>query len=104
MNGRSIDDYLHSRGRFGVAEVYAPLLSLGLPTGRFDVLSKVRGGGITGQIGALRLGLARALQKFEPTFRPKLRKEGYLTRDSRSVERKKPGQKKARKKFTWVKR
>jgi small subunit ribosomal protein S9 len=64
----------------------------------------VRGGGITGQAQAVRHGISCALQKFEPSLRPALKKEGFLTRDSRVVERKKPGRKKARKAFQWVKR
>mmetsp|Transcript_61394 Transcript_61394/g.194348 ORF Transcript_61394/g.194348 Transcript_61394/m.194348 type:complete len:179 (-) Transcript_61394:57-593(-) len=64
-----------------------------------------RGGGMTGQAGAVRLGLARALQNFDPdVYRPPLRKEKLLTRDVRIVERKKPGKAKARKSFQWVKR
>ena len=72
--------------------------------GEFDVWASVKGGGFTGQSGAIRLGIARALQKFDPSFRPGLRKGGYLTVDNRKVERKKPGRKKARKLKQWVKR
>ena len=72
--------------------------------GLFDVWCTVKGGGINGQAGAVRLGISRALQNFNPAFRPSLKSAGLLTRDSRRVERKKPGQKKARKKFQWVKR
>ena len=66
--------------------------------------SKVKGSGKSSQAQAIRFGIARALQKQEPLLRPVLKKAGLLTRDSRVVERKKSGQKKARKKFTWVKR
>ncbi|RLN94537.1 hypothetical protein BBJ28_00006615 [Nothophytophthora sp. Chile5] len=72
--------------------------------GAFDVYCTVKGGGNTGQAGAVRHGLARALQNWDPELRPALKKAGYLTRDPRMVERKKPGQPKARKKFQWVKR
>ena len=72
--------------------------------GEFDVFAEVQGGGYTGQAGAIQLGISRALQKFDPSFRPPLRKGGFLTVDSRKVERKKPGRKKARKLQQWVKR
>jgi small subunit ribosomal protein S9 len=72
--------------------------------GQFNVRTIVQGGGVSGQAGAISLGLARALQAFDPTHRTALKAAGLLTRDARIVERKKPGQKKARKKFQWVKR
>ncbi|KAJ0401758.1 hypothetical protein ATCC90586_000339 [Pythium insidiosum] len=72
--------------------------------GNFDVYCTVKGGGLSGQAGAVRHGISRALQNFDPNFRPLLKKEKLLTRDPRMVERKKAGQKKARKKFQWVKR
>lgn len=72
--------------------------------GHFDVYCTVKGGGMTGQAGAIRHGISRALQHFDPEYRAPLKKEGLLTRDPRMVERKKPGQPKARKKFQWVKR
>jgi small subunit ribosomal protein S9 len=72
--------------------------------GAFDVFASVAGGGSTGQAGALRLGVARALQNYAPKMREELKGEGFLTRDPRVVERKKPGQAKARKRFQWVKR
>ena len=73
-------------------------------SGKFDVKVNVNGGGTTGQAEAIRLALSRALCKFDVENRGVLKKDGLLTRDSRVVERKKPGQKKARKKFQWVKR
>ena len=73
-------------------------------TGKFDIIAKVSGGGLTGQAGAIRLGLARALSLCDPESKPTLRKDALLTRDPRMKERKKPGQKGARKKFQWVKR
>ncbi|XP_057968369.1 small ribosomal subunit protein uS9m isoform X2 [Malania oleifera] len=72
--------------------------------GRWDVNCTVKGGGVSGQVGAIRLGISRALQNWEPGLRPPLRAAGFLTRDSRVVERKKPGKAKARKSFQWVKR
>jgi small subunit ribosomal protein S9 len=72
--------------------------------GQYDVTVNVKGGGITGQVEAIRLGVSRALLKIDEENRPVLKKEGLLTRDPRMVERKKPGQKKARKKFQFSKR
>ncbi|XBI53028.1 hypothetical protein VPH35_035320 [Triticum aestivum] len=72
--------------------------------GLWDVACTVKGGGVSGQVGAVRLGISRALQNWEPGLRPYLKAAGYLTRDSRVVERKKPGKAKARKSFQWVKR
>ena len=72
--------------------------------GKFDVKVNVNGGGTTGQVEAIRLAISRALCELDPENRVSLKPEGMLTRDSRVVERKKPGQKKARKKFQWVKR
>ena len=71
---------------------------------RFDVEAMVRGGGLTGQAGALRLGLARGLVRAFPDLRPALRKGGFLTRDAREKERKKYGQAGARKRFQFSKR
>tara|TARA_B100000767_G_scaffold176988_1_gene165350 strand:- start:1910 stop:2296 length:387 start_codon:yes stop_codon:yes gene_type:complete len=71
---------------------------------KFDVKVNVDGGGTTGQAEAIRLAISRALCKLDIENRPALKAEGLLTRDARVVERKKPGQKKARKKFQWVKR
>lgn len=70
----------------------------------YNVTIKVEGGGVTGQAGAMRLGIARALLKVNPEFRPTLRKGGFLTRDPRAKERKKPGLKRARKAPTYTKR
>tara|TARA_Y100001968_G_C19444466_1_gene764487 strand:- start:2596 stop:2997 length:402 start_codon:yes stop_codon:yes gene_type:complete len=72
--------------------------------GNFDTKVNVVGGGINGQADAIKLAIARSLCKIDIDHRPKLKQSGLLTRDSRVVERKKPGQKKARKKFQWVKR
>jgi small subunit ribosomal protein S9 len=70
----------------------------------YDMYAKVEGGGTTGQVEAIRLGISRALVKINPENRLKLKPDGLLTRDPRMVERKKPGQKKARKKFQFSKR
>ena len=72
--------------------------------GKFDVKATVRGGGTTGQAGALRLGIAKALLEYNSELRPRLKKAGLLTRDSRIKERKKYGQKGARKRFQFSKR
>ncbi|MFH1622797.1 MAG: 30S ribosomal protein S9 [Candidatus Omnitrophota bacterium] len=71
---------------------------------KFDITAKVRGGGVTGQAGALRLGISRALALLDESYKVMLRKGGFLTRDPRAKERKKYGQKGARKRFQWTKR
>jgi small subunit ribosomal protein S9 len=73
-------------------------------TGKFDVKANINGGGITGQAEALRMAISRALCEVNLEFRPALKAKGLLRRDPRMVERKKPGQKKARKKFQFSKR
>jgi small subunit ribosomal protein S9 len=73
-------------------------------SGTFFVSVLVRGGGVTGQVGAVRHGLARALLKSDPELRPAMRKGGFLTRDARIKERKKPGLKRARKAPQYTKR
>ena len=73
-------------------------------TNKYDFSINVKGGGLTGQAGAVRLGISRALEKIDPSFRVILKKTGMLTRDARVVERKKPGQPGARKKFQFSKR
>ncbi|GAB3890929.1 30S ribosomal protein S9 [Spirosoma agri] len=72
--------------------------------GGYDVKVNVRGGGVAGQAEATRMAIARALVEMNAEFRPALKKEGFLTRDSRMVERKKPGRKKARRRFQFSKR
>jgi small subunit ribosomal protein S9 len=71
---------------------------------QLDVLATVAGGGVTGQAGAIRLGIARALCEFNPDLRPRLKKDGLLTRDARAKERKKYGMAGARKRFQFSKR
>ncbi|GAQ95712.1 small subunit ribosomal protein S9 [Thermodesulfovibrio aggregans] len=73
-------------------------------TGKYDAIVTVNGGGLSGQAGAIRHGIARALVELNPDLKPKLKKEGLLTRDPREVERKKYGQPKARKRFQFSKR
>ena len=72
--------------------------------GQYDVVCTVAGGGLSGQAGAVRHGLAKALTYYEPDLRPALKREGFLTRDSRVVERKKYGKAKARRSFQFSKR
>jgi len=100
VNDRVVDDYFGEAVR---EQALMPLRTLGLE-GEFDVWATVRGGGITGQAGALRHGLARALVVANEDYRKPLRKNGFLTRDSRMVERKKYGQPGARKRFQFSKR
>ena len=83
--------------------VRAPLEVAGI-TGKLDVLVRVDGGGISGQAGAIALGLGRALKKSDPSFEQRLRQAGFLTRDPRMVERKKYGQRGARRRFQFSKR
>lgn len=73
-------------------------------TGKFDVVVNVAGGGVKGQAEAVRLAIAKAIVELDPERKPALRAKGIMTRDDRMVERKKPGQKKARKKFQFSKR
>ena len=72
--------------------------------GQYDVFCTVKGGGLSGQAGAVRHGISRALTKYEPELRGPLKKEGFMTRDSRTVERKKYGLRKARRSFQFSKR
>jgi len=102
VNDKSINDYFggHIRARMSAT---APLQHARGANG-FDFHVSVLGGGVTGQSGAVQLGLARAMVEIDPTLRPTLRREGFLTRDPRMVERKKPGQPKARRRFQHSKR
>jgi small subunit ribosomal protein S9 len=72
--------------------------------GRYDVIARIRGGGVCGQAGALRHGISRALEKMDPSQRPSLKRAGFLTRDARKKERKKYGQRGARARFQFSKR
>lgn len=101
INGREFKEYL---GR-PVLEILvkSPLVLLGMD-GKFDVVATAKGGGITGQAGAVRLGISRALLEYDEELRKPLRGGGLLTRDPRIKERKKYGRKKARRGFQFVKR
>ena len=100
VNNRTVDEYFGEAVR---QQALRPLTSLGIE-GEFDIWCTVKGGGISGQAGALRHGLARALVVANEEYRGPLRKNGFLTRDSRMKERKKPGQPGARKRFQFSKR
>jgi small subunit ribosomal protein S9 len=102
INNRTIDDYIGGRPGFN-KKVFIPFEVVGA-TGRVDVKVTVNGGGIAGQVDAIRHGIARALTESAPQDRPTLRNEGLLTRDSRVKERKKYGRKRARKRFQFSKR
>ena len=101
VNGKPYDEYFPSPS--SRAEMVAPFFVSGT-LGMFTLVADVRGGGISGQAQAIRHGVSVALQNYDPAFRPALKAAGYLRRDSRVVERKKPGKAKARKSFAWVKR
>lgn len=101
INGRDIEKYF-ARPVLRMV-VNQPFVSL-KSEGQYDLDITVKGGGLSGQAGAVRHGIARALDHFNPEFRPTLRKGGYLTRDSRVVERKKYGRAKARRSFQFSKR
>jgi len=101
INGRSIDVYF---GRETSRMVVRQPLELTELTEKFDAYITVSGGGNTGQAGAIRHGITRALMQYDETLRPELRKAGYVTRDARAVERKKVGLHKARKKPQFSKR
>jgi len=102
VNGRPLDQYFPNKLHQQV--VNEPFANLQLE-GRFDVIARIHGGGITGQAGALRLGVARCLNAIDTaTNRPSLKKAGLLTRDARVIERKKAGLKKARKAPQFSKR
>ena len=100
INGRSLDAYFPNKVHQQI--VSEPFVTLGAE-GKFDVIARI-GGGVSGQAGALRLGLARALTLVDPENRPPLKKAGFLTRDARATERKKYGLKKARKAPQYSKR
>jgi small subunit ribosomal protein S9 len=101
VNGRTLGDYFPRSSL--VAHIQQPFLATDT-LGAFDVRARVVGGGVTGQAGAVRLGVARALVLADEQHRKKLRAQGLLTRDARAVERKKPGQPGARKRFQFSKR
>jgi small subunit ribosomal protein S9 len=101
VNGRTLGDYFPRPTL--VSAIQQPMTATD-NLGQWDVKANVEGGGMSGQAGALRLAVARALVKIDETHRRKLRELGLLTRDARAVERKKPGRPKARKRFQFSKR
>lgn len=101
VNSKPIEEYFKTKARLNVARL--PLDVTGLD-GNYDIKVTVRGGGITGQAGAISLALARALDDLNEDVHSSLKEKGLLTRDDRMVERKKYGQPKARKKFQFSKR
>lgn len=101
INHRSLEDYIPLEiFRYVVKQ---PLILLGMED-KFDISINLQGGGIKGQSEAARLGIARCLNKFDEELRSALKKEGFLTRDARVVERKKPGRPGARRRFQFSKR
>ncbi|MBN1484943.1 MAG: 30S ribosomal protein S9 [Chloroflexia bacterium] len=102
INGRTLDDYFGQRAIYR-RKIWAPL-QLTEMQDQLNVSIIVRGGGISGQAGAIRHGIARALLHMDESLRPPLKKAGFLTRDPRVKERKKPGLKRARKRPTYTKR
>jgi len=101
INKRELETYFPSPMLQYV--VKQPLNKIGVD-GQYDIMINLAGGGFKGQSEAARLGIARALVKINPESKPALRSEGFMTRDPREVERKKPGQPKARKRFQFSKR
>ncbi|GAG16329.1 unnamed protein product, partial [marine sediment metagenome] len=101
INKREFDDYFHREIHKKL--LMEPLEAVGV-AGQYDIKANVRGGGHSGQAGAVRLAIARALEKVNEDFRPALKQGGFLTRDAREVERKKYGQPGARKRFQFSKR
>ena len=101
INKRKIDNYF---GRDTMKMVMRQPLELVGLSGKYDIFANVHGGGLTGQAGAIRLGIARCLEQINPDFRAPLKEAGMMTRDPREVERKKYGQPGARKKFQFSKR
>lgn len=101
VNGKSLDEYLPTETLRIIAKLPFDVTNT---NGKFDMIVKVEGGGLSGQAGAIRHGLARALVEANEENRPALKSAGFLTRDSRMKERKKPGLKKARKAPQFSKR
>ena len=101
INGRPLAEYFPRKSHQMRVEEPFQVTEM---EGRFDIQIRVRGGGLTGQADAIRLGVSRALVAFDEEQRSNLRSKGLLTRDARKVERKKPGRPKARKRFQFSKR
>jgi len=102
VNGKTFEEYFTRLG--DLKAIFAPLEAVGENPDALDISVQVKGGGVTGQTDAVQLGIARALLLMNPDLRPTLRKGGFLTRDPRVKERKKPGLKRARKAPTYTKR
>ncbi len=103
INAKSLDEFFGGHYRQKAA-VMSPFKAANQNLNSVDIFVNAQGGGVTGQAEAIRLGLARALIQLDPKLRPVMRKEGFLTRDPRMVERKKYGQPKARRRFQHSKR
>jgi small subunit ribosomal protein S9 len=101
INGKTGSDFF--KNETILKEAIDPLNVIDMRN-KFDVVVNVQGGGVTGQVGAIRLGISRAILKYDASLKTGLKKERMLTRDSRMVERKKSGQPKARKRFQFSKR
>jgi len=101
VNGRSLEDYF---SRETAKMVVLQPLELTETMGKFDILVNVSGGGLSGQAGAVKHGISKALLTYDPLLRPILKKAGFITRDSRIKERKKYGQKGARARYQYSKR
>ena len=101
VNGRDVKDYF---GRPVLQMIINQPFAATAREGQFDVMCTVSGGGLSGQAGAVRHGISRCLDLFEPELHKVLRQGGFLTRDSRAVERKKAGRSKARKRYQFSKR
>ena len=101
VNNKDYKDYFPYETLYYIVDQPLTLLDL---RNKYDVKVNLTGGGIKGQAEALRLGISRALIEINPEYKPALRAEGFVTRDPRAVERKKPGQPKARKRFQFSKR
>jgi len=102
VNNKQAEVYFPRQG--DMQKIIAPLMAAGENTSALDITVVVTGGGVTGQTVAVQLGMARALVKMNPDVQPVMRKGGFLTRDARIKERKKPGLKRARKAPTYTKR
>jgi len=101
VNGKPFDEYFVTDAQRIIAK---QSLVLTETAQSFDIVANCSGGGVTAQSGAVRMGIARALQEFNPELRAKMKAEGFMTRDARQKERKKYGQKGARKRFQFSKR
>ena len=101
VNGKEMNSYF---ARPVLQMVIGQAFSVAGVEDQFDVMATVKGGGLSGQAGAVKHGISKALTLFDPNLRASLKSEGFLTRDARKVERKKPGQPGARKKFQFSKR